>query len=294
MRTSTITPRLMLAALAAAAASAALPAQAVTVLPPADLGGWTCTGVCGTSPADGDITTSPLGNARYGYVATSGSTALGTSPLALDANSRGEGTETNGSKIVSGAFDATAGDRLDIRFNFVSTDGKGFDDYAWARVIDAIDGRSVAWLFTARSSNSGSGKIVPGDVLTKKQFDPDEAIVGFKDFEFHSKDADDPIDWAPLGASNRTCWKENAAGCGHTGWLQTRFSFADSGSFRLEFGVVNWGDGAFDSGLAFDFANLTPASPVPVPEPASALLMALGLLAVGGRRQRGRRAPRVR
>jgi len=51
--------------------------------------------------------------------------------------------------------------------------------------------------------------------------------------------------------------------------------------------VVNWGDTAYDSGVAFDFAGLQAAAPVP--EPASLVLMLAGLggLAAAARRRAG-------
>ena len=36
--------------------------------------------------------------------------------------------------------DAAAGDTLSLYFSYVSTDGKGFDDYAWARLVTADSG----------------------------------------------------------------------------------------------------------------------------------------------------------
>ena len=73
---------------------------------------------------------------------------------------------------------------------------------------------------------------------------------------------------------------------GDTGWLQSRHSFAATGSYRLEVGIVNWGDEAYDSGLAFDVLGLSAA---PVPEPAGwHLLLAAGLL--GWLQQRRRAA----
>jgi hypothetical protein len=279
----TLPPHLIRAALAAAFALAASPSQAIAVAPPPDLAGWVCTGSCGASAADGDIVLSPLGNPQYGWVGTSDSAAFGVSPLALDANSRGNGVENNGSRFVSGAFHANAGDRLDLRFNYVSTDGKGFDDYAWARVVDAGSNALVAWLFTARSSNSSTGKIVPGDVVDKKAFDPDVVIVDYKDYNFTSKTVEDPIDWSRLGFSNGSCWKDNAPGCGFTGWLHSRVSFAAAGNYRVEVGVVNWGDSAYDSGLAFDFAGLVST----VPEPQSFMLALAGLALFAWRGRRG-------
>jgi hypothetical protein len=162
-----------------------------------------------------------------------------------------------------------------VHFNYVSTDGKGFDDYAWARLVGADNGQLVAWLFTARSSNSATGNIVPGDVLRREEFNPREVIVNYDSFEFTSKTADDPVDWSLLGGSNGTCWRDNAAGCGYTGWLHSRHSFTAAGDFRLEVGVVNWGDEAYDSGLVFDFAGLTAS---PVPEPAAWQLFAAASL----------------
>lgn len=168
-------------------------ASAASAAPPVDLASWTCTGVCAGSSADGDITLSPLNNAQYGYVTTSGSDSLNVSPLSLDSNSRGNGTETNGSRIVSSSFSANGNDVLNVHFNYISTDGKGYDDYAWGRLLNAADNSLVAWLFTARSSNSATGNIVPGDVVNKSEFDPRDTIVNYDSFNFTSKTASDPV-----------------------------------------------------------------------------------------------------
>jgi len=272
------------ARLLAAAALLPLGALAQQVALPADLATWQCTGVCGSAAADGDIVLPPLGSARYGHLTTANSAALGVSPLQLDGNKTG--TETNGSKIVSGLFSATAGQRLGLQFQYVSTDGKAYDDYAWARLVDG-QGSLVAWLFTAQSTNSKAGKIIPGRVVGQDDFDPDEAIVDFDAFSFQSKTADGPIDWSPLGGSNGSCWEDNADGCGHTGWLEARHTIAATGSYRLQIGVVNWGDTAYDSGVAFDFAGLQAAAPVPEPTRLALMLAGLaGLAAVARRRVR--------
>jgi hypothetical protein len=280
----TVTPlALGLAALALASLAATAQAAAVVTLP-ADLGDWACTGACGAVAPGGDIGASPTGNAAFGYVTTFGSAATNVSPIAVKDNSTG--TATNGSTFLSAAFGAANGDQLGMFFNYVSTDGKGFDDFAWARVVNASDNALVSWLFSARSTNSGTGNVVPGNALDNKAFDPDEVITDFKDFKFTSKTADDPVDFSVLGDSNGSCWEENAKGCGYTGWLESIYRFTDAGSYRVEVGVSNWGDTLFDSALAFDFTHLrgtpTPTGPTtPVPEPDTLPLLASGLGLMG-------------
>jgi hypothetical protein len=260
--------------MAAASTFMAVTAQAAAAPLDADLSTWTCLGQCGSSPADGDVTLSPLGNARYGYLTTAESAALHVSPLNI-SESGGSGstfTDTNGTLIRSAAFDAQAGDTVSAYFNYVSTDGKGFDDYAWARLTNASDNSLVAWMFTARSTNSSKQSIVPGDL--KVGFDPDATLLNYADFNFQTRNLDgSPVSWAALGNSNGTCWRNDAEGCGFTGWLQSQVTLSSAGRYRLEIGVVNFGDQAFDSGLAFDMVNLKAASST-VPEPGT-LAMAL-------------------
>lgn len=259
-------------------------AQAAPARPPADLATWNCTGTCGATAPGGDVGASPTGNALFGYVSTTGSEALNTSPIDVKANATG--TATNGSRVLSGAFDAAGGDQLSLYFNYVSTDGKGFDDYAWARLVNATDNTLVSWLFAARSTNSGTRHVVPGDLLDKDAFDPDRTLVGYQDWDFNSKTASDPVDFSVLGDSNGTCWEDNAKGCGYTGWMESLHSFREAGSYRVEVGVTNWGDTAYDSALAFDYRHLSATAPVPEPATLSMLASGLALLGIATRRRR--------
>ena len=67
-----------------------------------------------------------------------------------------------------------------------------------------------------------------------------------------------------------------------TGYQTYSFQFASSGLHTLVFGVVDVFDGAVMSSLSVDQVQLS--NTVPEPRAALLMLMALGLLAVGGRR----------
>src|SRR3977135_3866264 len=72
------------------------------------------------------------------------------------------GMETNGSTLATSVFSASAGTALSFYFNYVTSDGAGFSDYAWAELFNSSK-TPVALLFTARTEPSGS--IVPGTGL---------------------------------------------------------------------------------------------------------------------------------
>lgn len=305
----TLTPALLVLSMASGAAEVSV----------ANLN-WSTTGVAGliagdyqASPDDIMLGASPVGNASFGYLSTSGG-LYGVSPLALNLDEFGF-DQTNGSRVVSSHFTAQANDTLMLHFNYVTTDGRGYDDYAWARLVSSTNDETVAWLFTARSGNApdgdGTGDYVPGKVLSEQ--------VNYKDL-----DSDDPnrkiaavlnggvpvigmpggsgTNWVPLGLTNTGsygwCW-DVGSGCGSSGWIESAYSVENTGSYYLEFGVINWGDEFYDSALAVDFAGLSQnefgnalplANAAPVPEPAQMMLLPAGLVmvawVVGRRRQR--------
>ena len=110
--------------------------------------GWTTVGNSGTSGPDG-VVTFDSGH-QYGWVSTDGGVS--------GANLSYIGG-TNGSYLQSSVFSASAGDALDFQFNYVTSDGAGYADYAWACLLDSSL-TEVALLFTARTKTSGS--IIPG------------------------------------------------------------------------------------------------------------------------------------
>jgi hypothetical protein len=227
--------------------------------------GWTGIGNYGTLGADGVVTTSPEGGS-YGWVSSAGGVSLGANDLNI-------GSETNGSLLRSGVFSAAAGDSLNFYFNYVTSDGASYIEYAWARLLDAAL-NPVALLFTARTTPTGD--TVPGFGLP-----PIEATI---------IPASTPIipggpSWSPLGGYSGSCY---SAGCGYTGWIESDYTIAAAGDYVLEFGVVNWADQIYDSGMAFDGITVggVPIDPIDVPEPATLALLGLGLAGLGALRRR--------
>ncbi len=240
----------------------AVDASAVTVI-----------GNAGTLGANGVVTLPPDGATSYGWVSTFGGAPGGGLPYIVPGINGGVGN-TNGSILRSDLFVASAGDDLQFFFDYVTSDGAGFADYGWARLLDASN-NEVALLFTARTKPTGS--IVPGFGMPAPLATLTPAAV--------------PIiggapAWGPLGVSSGTCY---STGCGYTGWVQANYSVVSAGSYTVEYGVTNWSDTHFDSGLAFSGLTIegVPVNTQVVPVPAAAWLFVSGLtvLATARRRQ---------
>jgi len=234
--------------------------------------GWTCDGLCGALGADGDVTLAPTAASKYGYVVSGEDTPSDLSPFAF-------GGEKTGSRLRSAAFSADAGDPLKFYFNYITSDGAGFADYGFARLLKADDFSQVALLFTARTKPSGS--IVPGQdmPLPEATLTPGEVPI------IANPNANLGPSWSPLGTDSTQCFD---IGCGYTGWIESSFNIVAGGEYVLEFGVVNWSDAAYQSGMAFD--GITVAGVPLVPEPETYALMLLGLGLMGGALRRRRSA----
>jgi len=222
-----------------------------------DLTGWQCmpSASCGTQNVQGTndpVTVPPT--EPYGWVSTAGGLAPGVVVIPDTIKTYNGGTAASGvvnaSRIDSPVFHANANQILSFNFNYITSDGGPYPDFAWARLVD-MDGHDVAILFTARTMPSGT--IVPGANLPPLPLGADLTLTPpstpiLTPPTGYSPPAPGP-NWAPLGVGSAgLCY---AAGCGYTGWVHAEYKIPATGNYRLEFGVANWTDTAYNSGLAF-------------------------------------------
>ena len=221
----------------------------------------TCIGNCGIAVANG-VVVAPPGGGGYGFVSTSGGVG-GAGQIS------GIGGGTNGSEFISDVFASDAADVLAFDFNFVTSDGAGFSDYAFAELLTDLDAH-VAWLFTARTTpmgNTSPGFDLPANDSTLTPMT--SGIIG-----------GGPA-WAQLGGSSGACFDE---GCGYTGWIHSDYSIAAAGNYKFRFGVTNISDTIFDTGLAYAGlkidGNVIPGGGV-IPEPSTWAMMLMGFGGLG-------------
>ena len=236
-------------------------ASAAFVIPP----GWTCNGTCGTLGADGVVTAPPVGT-EYQFISTAPGANGVPAPTGVGQLPGVGGT--NGSLLTTNAFSASGSDQLVFDFNYVTSDGSEFADYAWAELVPSGGGSPIV-LFDARTTPSGN--TVPGfglPPIAVTLTPPSTPIIA------------GATTWSPLGSSSGACFNGVGQGCGNTNWIQASFTPA-AGTYTLQFGVTNFLDTAFDSGLAIAGASIggVPITPTDAaPEPTTLILVGAGLI----------------
>lgn len=259
----------MILAASALTALTTLGAHAATF--PAD---WSVNGNAGTAAPNGDVAAPPAQGPGYYYVSTVNGVNKGGELEGIG----GSGTATTGSNVTTSSFSAAAGEMIEFFFNYVTSDGAGYADYGWARLLDATTNSQVALLFTARTTPDGSS--VPGFEMPTPEATLDPSSVTINN---------GATVWDVLGDDSGDCY---AAGCGSTGWVKSTYALKADGTYKLQFGVTNWGDTGYQSAMAFAGAQVgdviitPPVDPAPVPLPASAVLLGAGMGALGFLRRR--------
>lgn len=261
---------------AAVLGALAVPVSAATIqgdLPT----GWVGVGNAGSGTPDGDIGAAPTTSGNYTYVSTDG----GVGGVGSLSGVGGDGDPTDGSTLTTSIFSAAAGDTLQFFFNYLTSDGSGYADYAWARLLDD-SANQVALLFTARTTPGGN--TVPGFEMPDPEATLTPASVSI---------IDGATDWTAIGLSSGLCFNGLGNGCGSTGWVESNYVVGAAGDYQLQFGVTNWDDTAYDSGMAIAGANIGGVSidpdddlpPVPLPAAGWMLLAGLGGIAAMRRRK---------
>jgi hypothetical protein len=249
----------------------------------------TCVGSCGSSTIQDGIVTPAPGIAQYQWVSTADNStaqdpnnagvADGGIIASVGSADGGIADSNPGSTFTTNQFSALAGDIMEFSFNFVTTDGGAFTDYAWAELQDATNNAHVAWLFTARTSPTGNTS--PGLGLPGNAANLTPSAVGVQAGTV----------WSALGLSSGDCFGD---GCGNTGWISTAYKIANAGMYQLVLGVQNFNDDAFDSALAFTAIQIQDRILDPgtgngggeeigdVPLPAAFLFLGTALVGIGG------------
>ena len=197
---------------------------------------WTVTGATGTSAAVTNL--GPTQGTSFGYLVT---------PGVLNPSFGG----TGGSTLVSPEFAALGGSLLSIDFNFLTNDGTtDFRDFMFIQLLDQTGG-VVATLANGNTTGDtdqavpalgGPAPVISGGVSLSPL-----PIPRFFD----------GIETGPLSGTSFAAVKYGGGNGGSTGWITTSYVIPSTGTYKLRFVVMDFGNRSFPSGLAIDNIAVT-------------------------------------
>ena len=179
-------------------------------------------------------------------------------------------------------------------YGYVSTWG-GVDGAGQLPMIGGTDGS----MFTTAAFSAGEGETLRYDfnfITSDGQSGPGQFI--YEDYAFvQLLDAATGQSVAMLFNARTEPDVLAVPGCGYTGWIRSEYQVQQAGQYRLAFGVSNWGDNIYDTGLAYSGIRIGEREIEDhegVPEPAAWALMILGLGAAGAQLRHRRLATAAR
>lgn len=221
---------------------------------PAD---WTYTGTVGTSGTTANLAATDA--SEFGTMVTPGVDYLGFGG-------------TGGSTWESSSFEALDGDVLSLDFNFLTTDGNGFNDFMFIQLINASTDAVVATIANGNTTGPVDQAVpalgAPAPLITGGTLSPTSAFFdGILTGPIGVCDPDEVLSGCTAGGQTFGPDKYPAFPLpeeppppaslgGSTGWVTSTFLIPADGDYKLSFVVQDLLNRVFPSGLAIDDIRL--------------------------------------
>ncbi|CAB1275189.1 NF038132 family protein [Candidatus Nitrosacidococcus tergens] len=208
---------------------------------------------------------------------------------------------STGTTLTSSTFSVgSQGGELSFDFDYITSDSSPYNDYGWGGLFNT-NGDLVALLFTARTPTDADTNMVPGhdlpEVSSGVTLTPQTTIITPGTAKvanpfFQGTSINGAPNWAPISgdgfiANDNSIYRCNSDSsnntCGSTGWITASLENLAPGDYYLEFGVVNWTNPSFQSGLAIANVDISMGTNEgsSIPEPITLSLIVLGLFGIG-------------
>lgn len=251
--------------------------------------GWTLNGVGGGLNASvGAPFQGPSGFNTDCYIVTDtgagfpGNVTTGF-PMASAMGNPGIAGTTNGSQMISPAFNATAGSQLVFDFMFATNDGAGFSDWANVALVPTNGGPPI-YLFTARTSSNdqvvpgfGFPSLAPGLVLSP-------GTASLKGDQWYLNALTGGTSNLDPNATQYGPGRYGGGPGGSSDWNHAVYTFnsTTAGSYQMVMSVANVNDEVYSSALFFTGSSINSNPVATAPEPSTLLLLGSSALGLAG------------